>query len=115
MGLGKLPHSVPADPVGGRESVIQDTDPIMESTQRCETMGAMTVIKEALTWYRLRDPAKHESVYGDQISDVDVAFERAAKVAGFYQRPIEVCQVVVGKLERPVGQPVAPGPTAPIG
>jgi hypothetical protein len=98
-----------------REPVTPYPDLLMESTQGCETMGAMKAIKERLTWYRLRDPAQHESVYGDQITDVEAAFERAAKLAGFYQRPIEVCQVVVGKLERPVGQPVAPGPTAPIG
>lgn len=37
------------------------------------------------------------------------AFRRATVLAGFYQHPIEVCQVVVGKLERRVGAPVVPG------
>lgn len=97
------------------EPAIPDIDLLMESRPGRETMDVMNGIKERLTWYRLRDPGRPESVYGDQITDVDQAFERAATLAGFYQRPIEVCRVVMGTLERPVGRPVMPGPTAPIG
>jgi hypothetical protein len=78
------------------------------------TMDDIHGITERLIWYRLRDPGSPESVYGDQITDVDQAFQRAVSLAGFYQRPIEVCRVVMGRLERPVGRPVMPGPTAPI-
>ena len=72
-------------------------------------------LKNRLTWYRLRDPGRPECIYGDDIDDEENAFRRAAKLAGFYQRPVEVCQVIGGGLERPVGTPVDPGPTAPVG
>jgi hypothetical protein len=91
-----------------------DTGALMEPICRGETMDVVNGIKERLTWYRLRDLGDPESVYGDQITDVDQAFRRAVTLAGFYQRPIEVCRVVMGRLERPVGRPVLPGPTAPI-
>jgi hypothetical protein len=72
-------------------------------------------LKNRLTWYRLRDPGHPECIYGDDIDDAEHAFRRAAKLAGFYQRPVEVCHVVGGRLVRPVGAPVDPGPTAPVG
>jgi hypothetical protein len=72
-------------------------------------------LKNRLTWYRLRDPGHHECIYGDDIDDEQDAFRRAAKLAGFYQRPVEVCHVIGGGLVRPVGTPVDPGPTAPVG
>jgi hypothetical protein len=71
-------------------------------------------LKNRLTWYRLRDPGHHECIYGDEIDDEEVAFRRAAKLAGFYQRPVEVCHVIGGGLVRSVGTPVDPGPTAPL-
>jgi len=72
-------------------------------------------LKNRLTWYRLRDPGRPECIYGDDIDDEEDAFRRAAKLAGFYQRPVEVCHVIGGGLERPVGTPVDPRPTAPVG
>jgi hypothetical protein len=45
-------------------------------------------LKNRLTWYRLRDPGHHECIYGDDIDDEQDAFRRAAKLAGFYQRPV---------------------------
>lgn len=72
-------------------------------------------LKNRLTWYRLRDPGHPECIYGDDIDDEEDAFRRAAKLAGFYQRPVEVCHVIGGGLVRPVGAPVDPGPTAPVG
>ena len=72
-------------------------------------------LNERLTWYRLRDPARHDSIYGDQIEDKQRAFRCAATLAGFYQHPIEVYRVIGGKLVRPVGTQVEPGPTAPAG
>jgi hypothetical protein len=74
----------------------------------------MKELTRHLTWYRLRDPGRPDNVYGDEIADERLAFQRAAKLAGFYQQPIEVCKVVGGRLARPVGMPVQPGPTAPI-
>jgi hypothetical protein len=56
----------------------------------------MKELKKHLTWYRLRDPARPDNVYGDEIADEQLAFQRAAKLAGFYQQPIEVCKVVGG-------------------
>lgn len=75
----------------------------------------MNVLRRRLTWYRLRDPGRHEDIYGDEIDDELAAFQRAARLADFYQHPIEVCQVVGGRLVRPVATPVEPGPTAPTG
>jgi len=72
-------------------------------------------LKNRLTWYRLRDPGRPECIYGDDIDDERDAFRRATKLAGFYQRPVEVCRVIGGGLVRPVGTPVDPGPTAPVG
>ncbi|HEV8451553.1 MAG TPA: hypothetical protein VGQ45_08975 [Gaiellales bacterium] len=72
-------------------------------------------LKNRLTWYRLRDPGHHECIYGDDIDEEEDAFRRAAKLAGFYQRPVEVCRVIGGGIVRPVGTPVDPGPTAPVG
>jgi len=46
-------------------------------------------LKNRLTWYRLRDPGRPECIYGDEIDDEQDAFRRAAKLAGFYQRPVE--------------------------
>ena len=66
-------------------------------------------------WYRLRDPWHHDRVYGDGIDDEQVAFRRATKLAGFYQRPVEVCRIVGDRPAHPVGAPVEPGPTAPVG
>jgi hypothetical protein len=74
----------------------------------------MNFLRQRLTWYRLRDPDHHDEVFGDEIDDERAAFQRAAKLADFYQHPIEVCQVVGGRLVRPVATPVAPGPTAPV-
>jgi hypothetical protein len=71
-------------------------------------------LKNRLTWYRLRDPGRPECIYGDDIDHEEDAFRRAAKLAGFYQRPVEVCHVIGGGLERAVGTPVDPGPTAPV-
>ncbi len=71
-------------------------------------------LKNRLTWYRLRDPGHPECIYGDEIDDEQDAFRRAEKLAGFYQRPVEVCHVIGGGLVRPVGIPVDPGPTAPL-
>ena len=71
-------------------------------------------LKNRLTWYRLRDPGRPECIFGDDIVDEEDAFRRAAKLAGFYQRPVEVCRVIGGGLVRPVGTPVDPGPTAPV-
>ena len=65
----------------------------------------MKELKKHLTWYRLRDPGRPDNVYGDEIADEQLAFQRAAKLAGFYQQPIEVCKVVGGRLARPVGHP----------
>lgn len=75
---------------------------------------AMNVLRRRLTWYRLRDPLNRNEVYGDEIVDEWTAFQRAAKLADFYQHPIEVCEVVGGRFVRPVAAPVVPGPTAPI-
>jgi len=72
-------------------------------------------LKNRLTWYRLRDPGHPDCIYGDDIDDEEDAFRRAAKLAGFYQRPVEVCYVIGGGLVRPVGTSVDPGPTAPVG
>lgn len=74
----------------------------------------MNVLRRRLTWYRLRDPIRHNLVYGDEIDDEWAAFQRAAKLADFYRQPIEVCEVVAGRLIHPVATPVAPGPTAPV-
>jgi hypothetical protein len=64
--------------------------------------------------YRLRNPSRREEVYGDQIVDERSAFARARKLADFYRVPIEVCQVFAGRVARRVGDPVNPGPFAPI-
>ena len=74
----------------------------------------MKELKKHLTWYRLRAPGHPDNVYGDEIAHERLAFQRAANLAGVYQQPIEVCKVVGGRLARPVGIPVEPGPTAPI-
>lgn len=75
----------------------------------------MNVLTNRLTWYRLRDPWHHDRVYGDGIDDEQVAFRRAAKLAGFYQRPVEVCRIAGDRLAPAVGTLVEPGPTAPLG
>jgi hypothetical protein len=64
--------------------------------------------------YRLRNPSRHREVYGDQITDERSAFARARKLADFYRQPIEVCQVIAGRVARRVGDPVYPGPFGPI-
>jgi len=74
----------------------------------------MNVLLRRLTWYRLRDPERHDQVYGDEIDDEWAARRRAARLADFYQRPIEVCEVVGGRLARPIAAPIAPGPRAPV-
>lgn len=74
----------------------------------------MNLLRRRLTWYRLRDPSRHDHVYGDEIDDEWAAFQRAARLADFYQQPIEVCEVVAGRIVRPVAAPVTPGPTAPV-
>jgi hypothetical protein len=66
-----------------------------------------------LSAYRLRHAARHDVIYGDQIGEEDEAFARAHKVADFYREPIEVCHVVAGRVIRPAGGSVEPGPTAP--
>lgn len=65
-----------------------------------------------LSAYRLRNPERHNVIYGDQIGDQETAFARAHKVADFYGEPIEVCQVIAGRVIRPAGDPVKPGPAA---
>jgi hypothetical protein len=72
------------------------------------------VVRRRLTWYRLRHPARHDQVFGDEIDDEQAALQRAARLADFYQHPIEVCEVVGGRFVRPVAAPVAPGPTVPV-
>jgi hypothetical protein len=67
-----------------------------------------------LTWYQLRHPVRHDQVFGEQIGDERGALRRAARLADFYQHPIEVCEVVDGRRVRPVAAPVPPGPTVPI-
>jgi len=74
----------------------------------------LSALRRRLTWYRLRDPAHPDQVFGDEIDDRRAALRRAARLADFYQHPIEVCEVVGGRLIRPVAAPVAPGPTAPM-
>lgn len=63
--------------------------------------------------YRLRNPANHDEVYSDGIDDQSAAWLRAGALADFYRHPVEVCVVVGGIVEKPIGHPVAPGPTAP--
>jgi hypothetical protein len=75
----------------------------------------VNVLVRRLTWYRLRHPDHHDEVFGDEIDDEQAAFQRAAKLADFYQHPIEVCEVVGGYLVRPVAAPVAPGPMVTAG
>ena len=70
----------------------------------------MKELKKHLTWYRLRDPGRPDYVYGDEIADEQLAFRRAAKLAGFYQQPIEVCKVVGGN-DAVQGESVETGPS----
>lgn len=74
-----------------------------------------SAVRRRLTWYRLRHPACPDQVFGDEIDDQRAALLRAARLADFYQHPIEVCEVVGGRFVRPVAAPVAPGPTARVG
>ena len=79
----------------------------------------MKELKKHLTWYRLRDPARPDNVYGDGIRRA-AAFQRAAKLAGFYQQPIEAAgwsaetRQPVGTRSNP-GRPHEPDKTATIG
>ena len=65
-----------------------------------------------LVAYRLRSPNDPTEVYGDDIADEQEAFARARQLADFYQQPVEVCHVTVGRIARSAGC-VDPGPLAP--
>lgn len=87
---------------------------VLQPTPFGTGIATANLLRRRLVWYRLRDPSRHDEVFGDEIDDRDAAFRRAARLADFYQHPIEVCEVFGGGFVRPVAPPVIPGPTATV-
>jgi hypothetical protein len=94
---------------------VERADLAFSCPERAETHSRRPILEPPVTHvvsYRLRNAARPTEIYGEDIPDESDAVRRAEELAGFYQEPVEVCQVAMGRISRSVRR-VDPGPVAP--